>query len=270
MPQKRQSTDPVYEDGFQIRSHAFNCPAGFHIHAHSHDWHQLVYASRGAMSVNTAEGSWIVPSKRAVWMPAYVEHELDMIGTVWVRTLYLRPDISGSLPSHCHVVEVTPLFRELVLHTLTVGMLDRENPEHGRLIGVIVDQLNAVAAVPLKLPLPTDPRALRIAEALRQDPSSSVTLDQLASTSGASKRTIERLFQAETELTFGKWRQQLRLMHALRLLALGESVTTAALEVGYESTSAFIAVFKSVLGTTPGQYYADPQPRLIGPPNRSK
>lgn len=255
MPQKRQSGDPIYEDGFQIRSHAFNCPAGFHIHAHSHDWHQLVYASRGAMSVNTAEGSWIVPSRRGVWMPAHVEHELEMIGTVWVRTLYLRPDISGSLPGHCHVIEVTPLLRELILHALAVGMLDRDDPAHRRLIGVIVDQLNAVAAVPLKLPLPTDPRAVRIAEALRRDPANSATLNELSRDAGASKRTIERLFHTETDLTFGKWRQQLRLLHALKLLALGESVTSAALGVGYESTSAFIAAFKSVLGTTPGHYY---------------
>jgi AraC-like DNA-binding protein len=260
MPKKRQHGESAYEDGFQIRSHAFNCPAGMKIDAHSHTWHQLVYASRGAMSVNTAEGSWIVPSKRAVWMPAGVEHAIEMIGAVWVRTLYLRRDVSDSLPHHCHVIEVTPLFRELILHTLEVGMLDHNLAPHRRLIGVIADQLNAVAAVPLKLPLPTDPRALRIAEALRNDPSNNITLDDLSRTAGASKRTIERLFVTETEMTFGKWRQQMRLMHALRLLALGESVTTAALEVGYDSTSAFIAAFKSVLGTTPGQYYGNPQP----------
>ena len=116
----------------------------------------------------------------------------------------------------------------------------------------------------LKLPLPTDPRALRIAEALRNNPSDNITLDELSRNAGASKRTIERLFQTETDLTFGKWRQQMRLMHALRLLALGESVTAAALEVGYDSTSAFIAAFKSVLGTTPGQYYTDTQTRSLG------
>jgi AraC-like DNA-binding protein/quercetin dioxygenase-like cupin family protein len=260
MLQKRQTPVSEFEGGYQIRSHAFNCPDGMEIEAHSHTWHQLVYASRGAMSVNTAEGSWIVPSKRAVWMPAGVEHALEMIGAVWVRTLYLRPDVPGPLPEHCHVIEVTPFFRELILHTLQTGILDRNVPAHRRLIGVIVDQLNAVAAVPLKLPLPTDPRALRIAEALRNDPSNNITLDDLSRTAGASKRTIERLFVTETEMTFGKWRQQMRLMHALRLLALGESVTTAALEVGYDSTSAFIAAFKSVLGTTPGQYYGNPQP----------
>ena len=190
-------------------------------------------------------------------MPAGVNHDIEMIGAVSVRTLYLRPELRGSLPKHCHVIDVSPLLRELILHTIDIGMLDRNIPSQRRLIGVIVDQLNTVAAVPLKLPMPNDARALRIAEALRESPGDTTSLARLSRKAGASKRTIERLFQSETEMSFGKWRQQLRLLHALRLLALGESVTAAALEVGYDSTSAFIAAFKTVLGTTPGQYYAE-------------
>lgn len=258
MPQKRRASNgPDSEDRFQIRSLALNCPAGHVVHSHSHDWHQLIYASRGAMTVNTTNGSWVVPSRRAVWVPAGVNHDIEMIGAVSVRTLYLRPELRGSLPKHCHVIDVSPLLRELILHTIDIGMLDRNIPSQRRLIGVIVDQLNTVAAVPLKLPMPNDARALRIAEALRESPGDTTSLARLSRKAGASKRTIERLFQSETEMSFGKWRQQLRLLHALRLLALGESVTAAALEVGYDSTSAFIAAFKTVLGTTPGQYYAE-------------
>jgi AraC-like DNA-binding protein len=57
-------------------------------------------------------------------------------------------------------------------------------------------------------------------------------------------------------MSFGKWRQQLRLLHAMRQLALGRPVTTVAFEVGYDSPSAFIAMFRSVLGTTPTRYFA--------------
>ena len=97
----------------------------------------------------------------------------------------------------------------------------------------------------------------RVAEIVRANPAEAKSLDQLARKVGASKRTIEREFQSQTEMTFGTWRQQLRMLHALRLLAAGESVTTAAFEVGYDSTSAFISAFKTALGTTPGRYYAD-------------
>ena len=71
----------------------------------------------------------------------------------------------------------------------------------------------------------------------------------------ASPRTLERLFQKETGMTFGRWRQQLRLLHALRLLAAGRPVSAIALEVGYDSPSAFIAMFKRTLGTTPYRYF---------------
>ena len=259
MPKKRQklqdNSDP--EDSLDIRSHAFGSSTSYKIPKHSHDWHQLVYASRGVMTVNTSTGSWVVPSRRAVWVPAAIEHEVEMRGPVAVRTLYLRAGLSDLLPVDCCVVNVSPLLRELILRTIEIGMLDREVPSHKHLIDIILDQFHALPTVPLKLPMPVDQRALRVAQLVRESPADAGSLDLLARRTGASKRTIERLFQTETEMTFGKWRQQLRMLHALRLLAAGESVTTAALEVGYDSTSAFISAFKNAVGTTPGRYYSD-------------
>lgn len=208
------------------------------------------------MTVNTAMSSWVVPSHRAVWVPAGTEHAIEMIGAVSLRTLYVKAALSRSLPKQCCVVNVSPLLRELILRTIQIGMLDRYVPAQKRLTGVILDQLETLSTMPLNLPMPRDPRALRVVELVRANPAENNSLDQLSSKAGASKRTIERLFQAETEMTFGKWRQQSRLLHALRLLAAGESVTTAALEVGYNSTSAFISAFKIALGTTPRRYYA--------------
>ena len=108
---------------------------------------------------------------------------------------------------------------------------------------------------PLELPMPREARALRIARRVQDDPAESATLDELARSAGGSRRTLERLFHAETGMSFGRWRQQARLLHAMRLLAGGAPVTTVALDVGYESTSAFIAAFSRALGTTPGRYY---------------
>jgi len=257
MPQKRHSSpgraDP--EAGLDIRSLAAGYSPGHFIDSHTHDWHQLIYASRGVMSVNTSTGSWVVPSHRAVWVPASVEHEIEMLGAVSMRTLYLKAGLSSSLPKECCVVNVSPLLRELILHTIDHGMLDRNVPSQKRLIGVILDHLQTLHAIPVKLPMPVDGRALRVAELLRKNPGDTRSLNQISKQAGASKRTIERLFQSETEMSVGKWRQQLRLLHALRLLAAGDAVTTVALEVGYENTSAFISAFKSALGTTPGRYY---------------
>ena len=109
--------------------------------------------------------------------------------------------------------------------------------------------------VPLQLPNPSDARALRIAEALLTDPSESRTLQQLCKVAGAGKRTVERLFLDDVGITFGKWRQQLRLMRAMQLLAEGKMVTHAALEAGYSTPSAFISMFRKTLGTTPASYF---------------
>src|SRR5882762_10433562 len=261
MPKKRQKSLSVseLEDSLDIRSHAIGTSAAYTIEKHSHDWHQLIYASRGVMTVNTSTGSWVVPSRRAVWVPAGIEHEVEMSASVSMRTLYLRPGLSDVLPRDCCVVSVSPLLRELILRTVEIGMLNRTVAAHQHLIDVIIDQFRTLPTIPLNLPMPADVRAVRVAELVRESPGEAKSLDQLARRIGASKRTIERLFQTETEMTFGKWRQQLRMLHALRLLAAGENVTTAALEVGYDSTSAFISAFKSAVGTTPGRYYAESQ-----------
>src|SRR5262249_23663149 len=105
------------------------------------------------------------------------------------------------------------------------------------------------------LPMPRDARALRVAHRLRDEPGEAAPLGAFARAAGASRRTLERLFQRETGMSLGRWRQQVRLLHAMRLLARGEGVTSTALEVGYESPSAFIAASASTLGTTPGRYY---------------
>ena len=252
-------TDADFEDSLDIRSLAGETSTAHTIHKHSHDWHQLIYPSRGVMTVNTATGSWVVPSRRAVWVPAGIEHEVELPGPVSMLSLYLRAGISDLMPKDCCVVNVPPLLRELILRTLEIGMLSRNVPSHKHLIDIILDQFQALPAAPLKLPMPIDTRALRVAEIVRANPGDAESLEHLARRIGASKRTIERLFQTETEMTFGKWRQQLRMLHALRLLAAGESVTRAALEVGYDSTSAFISAFKIAVGTTPGRYYAHEQ-----------
>jgi AraC-like DNA-binding protein len=259
MPKKRQPhpTDPDFEEAVDIRSHAIGNSAPFTIDNHSHDWHQLIYASRGVMTVNTQTGSWVVPSQRAVWVPAGIEHEVEMSASVSMRTLYLRTGLSSVLPKECCVVNVSSLLRELILRTIEIGMLNRKVAAHKHLTDIILDQFHELPTVALNLPMPVDARALRVAEIVRQDPGDAKSLDQLVKKIGASKRTIERLFQTETDMTFGKWRQQLRMLHALRLLAAGDSVTSAALAVGYDSTSAFISAFKIAVGTTPGRYYTD-------------
>jgi AraC-like DNA-binding protein len=221
---------------------------------HTHDWDQLTYATSGVLRVSTADASWVVPPHRAVWLPAGVAHTEQMFAPVSVRTLYFAPRIAKTLPRACCTLNVSTLLRELILHVSRLGALDRRTPRHARLIGVLLDQMTDVAEVPLQLPLPRDARALRFAALLQAKPSHPGTVAALARKTGASRRTIERLFVHETGLTVAEWRRRLRLLHAVRLLAEGEPVTTVALEIGYSSVSAFISVFKRAFGATPKHF----------------
>jgi AraC-like DNA-binding protein/quercetin dioxygenase-like cupin family protein len=239
----------------QIATLSYEFKNGYVIPEHSHPEDQLVFASNGVMSVHTKQGIWVVPPLRAVWIPAGTPHSIAMSGAVSMRTLYLRPKLVRGLPAKCFVMNVSTFLKELVLHACTFSRLNKNVPVERRIIEIIVDQMAAASSIPLQLPQPSDPRAVRIAKALLADPGQQKTLDRYCRDCGASKRTVQRLFIAETRMTFGRWRQQLRLLHGLQLLASGEKVIGAALEAGYGSTSAFISMFRKQLGTTPARYF---------------
>jgi AraC-like DNA-binding protein len=220
-------------------------------------WHQLVCATRGALTVRTDACAWVVPPHRAVWLPASFQYRLEMSGVVAVRMLYVRPGKSGgrSFPRECSVVNVTPLLRELIQRTVALGALNAAVPEQKRLIGVILDELKLLIAVPLQLPMPRDTRAVQFAALANRDSGGASSTKVLLRQCATSRRTMERLFRAETGMSLGQWQRRQTLLHALRLLASGENVSGVAGELGYNSASAFIAMFRRELGQTPKRYF---------------
>ncbi|MDA8017272.1 MAG: helix-turn-helix transcriptional regulator [Thermoanaerobaculia bacterium] len=260
MSQKRQEELPsVFADVAEpvVRTLCLKLPPGHRIAEHAHAWHQLIYATDGVMTVATEMGTWVVPPRRAVWVPSSVAHSIEMTRTVRMRTIYIRPGAVETVPQRCAVVGVTPLLRELILRTVHLGCLLDEVPVHRRILELLCDELGDCGSVPLELHIPADPRARRVARQLLSDPASDIPLHELAAESGASSRTIQRLFRRETLTTFVRWRQRARLLEALRLLASGESVQDTAHRVGYTSTSAFIAMFRQELGVTPRRCFQD-------------
>lgn len=239
----------------QITTLSRDYPAKHVIPLHFHHRDQLVYASRGVMTVRTNVGTWVVPTHRAVWIPAPVPHSITMSGTVSMRTLYLLPRLASGLPRSCCVVNVSPLLRELILHACGLPELNRKKARQRHVIDLVVDHLETIQTVSLQLPNPADARALRVADVLLANPGEQQSLARVCKIVGVGRRTIERRFLDETGMTFGKWRQQLRLMQAMRLLAEGAKITHAALEAGYSTPSAFIFMFRKTLGTTPSAYF---------------
>lgn len=221
--------------------------------AHRHRRAQFVFASAGVMLVSTRSAAYLVPPLRAVWMPGGVEHAIEARGTLALRTLYLAETVTASLPSSPCVLQVTPLLRELVVAVVALGN-DYPGAAEARLLEVTLDQIAAQPIVPLALPLPRDRRLGFVTDALLAHPGDPRGLDAWAARAGASKRTLNRLFRTETGMSFRDWRAQCRLLHALEMIAAGASVTRIADELGYDHASAFIAMFRRALGTTPHRY----------------
>ena len=185
------------------------------------------------------------------------------VGTGFHENALFPSQLVRALPGKCFVMNVSSLLTELILYACRFPRLNKRVPVQRRIIEIVVDQLEAARSIPLQLPHPSDSRAVRIVQALRVDPGEQRTLRKLCKDCGASKRTIQRLFISETKMTFGKWRQQLRLLHAMQLLAAGEKVTGAALAAGYRSPSAFISMFRKQLGTTPARYFGNGSDRNV-------
>ncbi len=230
--------------------------AGHDIPLHRHRRAQLIFAAQGVMAVRTPLGSWVVPPHRALWVPAGAEHAIRMCSAVAMRTVYVRPD-AAALPGACCVVAVSPLPRELILRAAERPILYDEQGPDGRVAAMILDELRALAVLPLHLPWPEDKRLQRICAALREDPGLARTLDDWGADAGASSRTLARLFRKETGMSFAAWRQQARLLAALGRLATGEAVTNVALDLGYASPSAFSSMFRRALGRAPSRYFME-------------
>jgi AraC-like DNA-binding protein len=175
-----------------------------------------------------------------------------------MRTLYIDPGTSLSLPDTCCVVSVSSLLKELIVHATTLPRLYAAQSPEERLFNVILDQIEHLDATPLELPIPGDPRLVQIYKRLARNPADNRTLNDWGRTVGATARTLCRQFRNQTGMSFRQWRQQIRILEAMKRLGLGESVTSVAIGLGYDSPSAFISMFRKALGKTPGQYFKVP------------
>lgn len=232
-------------------------PPGFFDPAHSHVRAQLVYATTGVTILSTTDASYVAPPQRAIWVPAGVKHEVRCRGRVQIRTLYVASDAAPNLPTTCQVIEVSNLLRELILEA---GNLPIEYELEGRdqhIMLLILDEIRRAPRIPLSVPMPENERLARICKAILADSAQHDALNDWANAAAMGRRTFTRTFRRETGMSFATWRQNVRLMDALSRLATGSSVTATALDVGYNSPSAFTAMFRRAFGVPPTHYLVD-------------
>ncbi|MGU9857436.1 AraC family transcriptional regulator [Pseudomonas sp. LF245] len=245
----------IDEGDWTVISSATDYPENWVIPEHSHEKHQLLYAIEGVMVVHSAQSQWTVPSNRGFWMPCGQVHSLRCVGALKMRSVFVRPEAFPNLPSETKAVSISPLLSELIKASVSLKPPYAEDSRDARIMHLILDELALLPALPLSLPQPGDPRIQRICAALQDDPGDASTVADWSERLGLDQKTIQRLFRKETALTFGQWRQQARLLLALERIAVGEKIIDVALELGYESPSAFTSMFKKQFGKTPSQFF---------------
>ena len=239
----------------------------------THPRGHLVYPARGVLSVHTERGTSIVPANRVGWTPAGFTHYHRAHGDTDMRIVFLPASLARLVSSRPAVLVVSGLAREILLAlTGDAERVARDRAAGARLRRVLVDELHEAREQPLQLPEPRDDRLRAVARKLYESPADNTALADLGQAVGASSRTLSRLFHDELGMTFYEWRTQLRVFHALVLLADGHDTTHVARSCGWANPSGFIAAFTSIIGTTPGRYRARPgtaPPREVTPRTNS-
>lgn len=202
------------------------------------------------MTVRASRRVWIVPTSRAVWVPARTVHEIEMSGVVEMRSLYIDEAVPGMPPS-CAVLAVTPLLRELVVRAAAVPAYYDEAGDDGLLMQLLLAELRRLPHCALELPLPASSDLLALCERILADLATRRPCRDDAAAANTSARTLYRRFLQETGISFARWKQQARLLESVRRLSAGASVTRVALDLGYESASAFSTMFRRALRISP-------------------
>ncbi len=228
-------------------------PASYVDALHTHERSQLLYALAGVITVVTDETSYVLPPNRAIWIPAGTPHQLACLDDVDFNALYVDPAL-GPASAGCRVFDAPPLLRALVEEVLTFEPAYDEGGREGRIVRLLLEEIERAPALVVSAPLPRDPRLRRVCDIIVTDPADPRDLDAFARLAAMGRRTFTRSFRRETGLAFAMWRQQIRLQAALSMLSEGKSITAIAYEVGYENPSAFTAMFHRALGVAPTRY----------------
>lgn len=229
-------------------------PDGHVIAPHQHRRSQLLYGASGALMVTTAQGNWVMPPQHGMWIPGGVEHGVRMLGMVRTRSLYLEPGIAEGMPERCEVVGISPFMRSLLAEAVEMPVDYDPDSRAGALATLLLHEMRNLPVLPFSLPLPRHAALGRLCRNFLLRPTPHETIDDWCAALGMSRRAFTRLFRRETGFSFVGWRQQACIVAALPRLLAGESVTSVALDFGYDNPAAFTTMFKRVLGAPPSHY----------------
>lgn len=218
------------------------------------DWHehrrtQFLYGATGVMIVDTRDGTWTVPTERAVLIPAGTLHRVRMLG-VSTLSLYIEPGAVPWWPHVCTVVDVTALLRELLLAAVDFDADYDLAGRGGAIAALLLHEIAALAPVPLHVGLPQSPELAELCREYLADPDARLTNQDWARRLAMSERSFTRRFHGELGISPAAWRTRARLLAAVPLLH-ERTVTQVASQLGYSTPASFTAAFSRTFGITP-------------------
>jgi len=222
---------------------------------HQHPQGQLAMVLRGTVTCEVPGALWVAPLHGGFWIPGGMPHSIRVSADGNVCFLFVEC-AAAVMPRTCCSLSISPLLRELILHLAALPDGAQREPQAQRLHAVLLDQLVRMPTEAMHLPVSDEPRLRRMIDALVHDPADRTTAAQWAWRLAMSERTLTRLVQLETGMSFGRWSQRLRLIMALQWLTSGLPVQQVANDLGYDSVSAFIAMFRKAMGQPPARYLA--------------
>ncbi|QOV65680.1 AraC family transcriptional regulator [Kosakonia pseudosacchari] len=224
--------------------------------AHYHLEGQLLFATRGVMLVDAADRQWVIPPQRALWLPPFMVHSYRVLSDTQLRAVYVSSSliaecINFSRNSQVHIISATPLVKELI-NSLFTG--EYTAPIKRKMALLLLNIFSETPSGGAELPMPRDARLFRAASELVFNHRWNVALSELADIANMSERTFSRQFLRDTGFSFRTWKQRARIYASLDLLADNIPVKQIAYQLGFSCPAAFSAAFRSVMGTTPGEF----------------
>ena len=251
--------DATEASGQAVTGIVVRYPQGHVVPMHRHRSGHLIYADRGLLRVEAETGQWLVPPTSAVWLRPDVSHRLVVPVDLRAHGIFVNEGLCARLPAVDCVVQVSGLVRELIT-TLTHPGSQARCSRRAQLLGdLLIEELRASPQLPFHLPWPLDAKIQEVCQTLMDNPGHAATADDWADKLAIGEKTFHRRFLKSTGMTFGKWRQQLRLMSSLTWLMQGMSISQVALTSGYDSHSAYTTAFRKQFGQPPSVFLSATQ-----------
>lgn len=240
-------------------AHAHLARVGMGKYLHAHPEGQMYIARQGLIVLEAGGNRTVLPPGRLGWIPPQMTHGASVHGSKFRPglagySLHLAPALCAALPGQAQVLRLTPLADALLERMCAWPQGTPDDDAARRLMMVFLDEIGRAEPDPLRLTMPRHPRLLTMAASIAENPADDTDLDGWAARLGLSRRSVTRHFRIETGMSLVEWRQIARLQKGMELLTAGESVTTVAMNLGYDSVSSFIALFRRILGTTPAKF----------------